>query len=415
MGHDLICQWLRLPPGKWPPDHYTLLGLQPGEADIARIEMRVHERTEIVRRYQLTHPEAATEAMNRVAQAMVCLTDPTSKGEYDSELLASGEPSSTLHTADPANGESIDPLAWLFGPWNSSAIATSSSTDPEAVADWQTQPPPSRLRLDAQLAKPGSNLSSGLAGMASAVGSPSDSGSRTAQARSSAVEWRGLNTRRAIYYVVGRTRQLRDAWERAGKYLGRPSRSVHRPADATDLMNQMRLVRELLPTLPPLLGEPGQAGCLVLSLARQPAIVPTLQKLLPSQRETLARDWQAGYDVLRTQHRFLHDQLRSRRGHGRGRHLARLVLTGPNNSPGWLLLLGGVLALNIAIPELRQEWWRQALAITIAIGARLMWWWWSFRLTRVRARPVKQTSQQPRVVKKSPQRVGRPQPNSSGV
>ncbi|HZT82775.1 MAG TPA: hypothetical protein VFA26_21270, partial [Gemmataceae bacterium] len=84
MSHELICTWLGLPPGDWPPDHYRLLGLEPGESDSARIEERVHDRLEVVRRYQLLHPELVTEAMNRLAQAYVCLTDPDARRAYDS-------------------------------------------------------------------------------------------------------------------------------------------------------------------------------------------------------------------------------------------------------------------------------------------------------------------------------------------
>src|SRR5919202_6936323 len=88
MGYDLICSWLGLPPDQgWPPDHYRLLGLEPGESDSERIEQRVHERLDTVRRYQMIHPEEATEAMNRLAQAFVCLTDPAAKREYDTKVL----------------------------------------------------------------------------------------------------------------------------------------------------------------------------------------------------------------------------------------------------------------------------------------------------------------------------------------
>src|SRR3954452_23532289 len=94
MSHELICNWLGLPPQQqWPPDHYRLLGLELGEANTERIEERVHQRLDTVRRYQMMHPEEATEAMNRLAQAFVCLTDPSAKKEYDTEVLGkSAEP-----------------------------------------------------------------------------------------------------------------------------------------------------------------------------------------------------------------------------------------------------------------------------------------------------------------------------------
>lgn len=86
MNHEWIRSCLELPPGAWPPDHYTLLGLEHGEADSRRIEQRVQERMEKLRLYQLTHTEQATEAMNRLAQALVCLSDPAARQAYDAHL-----------------------------------------------------------------------------------------------------------------------------------------------------------------------------------------------------------------------------------------------------------------------------------------------------------------------------------------
>src|SRR4051812_6730532 len=87
MTHELICTWLGLPAGVWPPDHYCLLGLTPGEDDVALIEQRVQQCLAAVRGYQMMHPEQATEAMNRLAQAFVCLTEAEAKRQYDANLL----------------------------------------------------------------------------------------------------------------------------------------------------------------------------------------------------------------------------------------------------------------------------------------------------------------------------------------
>src|SRR5438093_1194403 len=86
MTHDMICGWLGLPPGNWPPDHYTLLGLPPGEGNPERIDQEVHARLAKLRCYQISHPELATQAMNRLAQAFLCLTDPSAKKAYDCEI-----------------------------------------------------------------------------------------------------------------------------------------------------------------------------------------------------------------------------------------------------------------------------------------------------------------------------------------
>ena len=31
MSHELLCSWLSLEPGEWPPNHYRLLGLPLGD------------------------------------------------------------------------------------------------------------------------------------------------------------------------------------------------------------------------------------------------------------------------------------------------------------------------------------------------------------------------------------------------
>src|SRR5262245_19258889 len=120
MSHEQVCAWLGLPPEAWPPDHYRLLDLEPGESNTDRIEQQVHDKLEVVRCYQLTHPELVTDAMNRLAQAFVCLTDPQAKREYDAinfphlKPVATATPDTSVPSA-PAP-EPAEPLAWLYAP-----------------------------------------------------------------------------------------------------------------------------------------------------------------------------------------------------------------------------------------------------------------------------------------------------------
>src|SRR5579859_5448292 len=92
MERDLVCKWLGLPPESWPPDHYTLLGLKTGEEDVGKIEEHAHERLARLRQHQLNHPDQVTEAMNRLAQAFSCLTDPKAKKAYDAAMRTPGGP-----------------------------------------------------------------------------------------------------------------------------------------------------------------------------------------------------------------------------------------------------------------------------------------------------------------------------------
>ena len=122
MDHELICSCLRLSPTSWPPDHYTLLGLEPGEADTRQIERRVQERMEKLRRYQLAHAEQVTEGMNRLAQALVCLTDPVAKKAYDAKLFPRKAkrqivPTSFEMPSPPDEALSPSPSRWLLLAW----------------------------------------------------------------------------------------------------------------------------------------------------------------------------------------------------------------------------------------------------------------------------------------------------------
>src|SRR5260370_13736522 len=151
MDQQLVSAWLQLPHVDWPPDHYSLLGLKQGEADIARIEQQVYERMEKVRRYQLTHPELATEVMNRLAQALVCLTDPAAKQAYDAALFPGANKADDAGAAKGTRAE--DPLGQLLGRRGANGTPSGQpgqesqaekewrTAPPTAYQDWQTAPP----------------------------------------------------------------------------------------------------------------------------------------------------------------------------------------------------------------------------------------------------------------------------------
>src|SRR5262245_25493538 len=88
----LLRSWLGLVPGPWPPDHYTLLGLAPGPTNSASIEQVVLARMDSLRPHQLLHPDLVTEGMNRLAQALICLTDSAARAAYDAEQAFASKP-----------------------------------------------------------------------------------------------------------------------------------------------------------------------------------------------------------------------------------------------------------------------------------------------------------------------------------
>jgi hypothetical protein len=362
VNHDLICAWLGLSEAVWPPTHYQLLDLNAGESDVELIEQRVQQRLDALRCYQCTHPEQATEAMNRLAQAMLCLTDPEAKRAYDLELglvppavhpvvesrlpprppvlppplppLPASETAEqsalvAVETA-PLLLTSRDPLAWMYARAGSLSL---HSTPPPLPS----LPPPEFARPEklkpAPAAAPPAPSAERVDPVVEAVRSP--------EART------GLGTLGGILRRVRLTRQLLLAWERLGEFLVDPRRKLKLPEEEEELATAFRTLSRLLRRFPPLLGSAGQPGHLIGSLAAQD-IVPTFRYLQRGQRVALARDWQAGHKLLTLYRAFLLDEFRLVRTLCSSRRFRRAVHTFVTDQrPAVGLLILGLVALNV--------------------------------------------------------------------
>lgn len=365
MSHDLICNWLGLPPNSWPPTHYVLLGLAPDETDVQKIEERVHERLLKLRQYQLNQPDQATEAMNRVAQAFACLTDPEARRAYDTQLRApQAEAQAVAVAAAPAaeplaiTPDEQDPLAWLFGPWGQGealggrsevggpAVPREFSAPALKAVDWNKEPPPPRVNVEQTPA----NVTPAVAAVAETSPTQPEQTRNpiAAIARYSPLARRGLGTRRALYYRIAYTRELHRHWQRVGKYLGKPTKRLTKVSEATELSRHLAEILDLLPEFPQILGNAGQPGYLVTVLARQPIIVPTFRKLSLEQREILAKHWQDGDDLLVEHLRFLREEARRARKrtvYGRWLRAAGATIA---DRPEAILAFLALLALSLA-------------------------------------------------------------------
>jgi hypothetical protein len=293
MSNALICAALGVRPDDWPPDHYALLGLPSGDVEPAAIEARVLDRMERLRRYQLAHPDAVTDAMNRLAQALVCLTDPAAKAAYDATLRVAPLPPSPPAVPDEDESPGPYPLA----PAEPVVVA--------AVVRRPTPPPPRPRRDD---------------------------------------------VRRRLYRRLAATRHLLAAWRDVGRYVADPTRRPHRPAEGVEFVGTLLELRQQLGAedAPPV-GLPGQPGALVAALARQPLPLTTYRQFLPEQRSALAADWQAGEarltDAFRENSRAvrLYHRTAPRRA---VRRLARSLIT---DRLDLTLFLLGLAALGLAL------------------------------------------------------------------
>ena len=339
MNHELIFTWLGLEPGDWPPNHYRLLGLTPGESDSQLIEQKVHQRMAAVRCYQVRHPDQATEAMNRLAQAFMCLTEPVAKQRYDAEVLGLAPPAPRRSKPEtmqeipafvpeppPPNGRRSSPNLVLPPPLPPPAVEVVPAP-PAPVAVVPPRPPP------APPAPPVEKVD------------PILEAARSPLARS------GLGSRWELLRRIRRTRDLFESWMLAGKYLGMVKRrTTLRPPDAEELAELFTRIAKQSRRLPRILGEAGQPGYLVLLLAKHDAVA-AFRELEPSQREALRRDWQAGRDLLLAHRDFLREQATELRRMTRGQRFGRYFRSLMVDQPRLLLLLLVLAAANSFL------WW----------------------------------------------------------
>jgi hypothetical protein len=399
MDQQLICNWLGLPGTLWPPDHYTLLGLRPGEADVDLIEQCVHERLMRIRCYQLSHPGLATEAMNRLAQAFMCLTDPKAKQAYDEGLLGKTAAVLAIRTAvgaanpDPAAAAGTatltrpepPPRAVVMGTARLPVALDPSMMDtavgqPKTQVDWKNTPPPVRATQDAgpvaaSESPPATNGNAALPAPTPAPETPAAAEAPTPaaetgplpapaaaevpvaapadplieSARSSRAARRGLGTRRALYDRVVWTRQLLRAWDRAGRYLAKAKRRVVRAAEVSDFTRQLTLIDELLHGFPNFVGRPGKLGYRVVVMGQLENAVEVFNTLGLEEREALARDWTAGQTVLRTHLDFLRGEVKTLRRRNFVGRLLRPLRWALRDHSEWVLLALLVAAACVAV------------------------------------------------------------------
>jgi len=84
---DVYKEWLGIPADVRPPDHYTLLRLVMFEDDAEKVRANYRKLNAHVRKYATgQYLLRSQELLNELAKAMLCLTDPDGKVEYDRSL-----------------------------------------------------------------------------------------------------------------------------------------------------------------------------------------------------------------------------------------------------------------------------------------------------------------------------------------
>jgi hypothetical protein len=293
MSTELICSALGLSIDRWPPDHYALLGLPVGAVDPATVEERVLERMDRLRRYQLAHPDAVTDAMNRLAQALVCLTDPAAKAAYDQALRPA------QRTPIPIFNEDEQPAR------------------PYALA------PPERLAVAPVVHRP------------------------------APIQRRQDDPRRRLYRRLAGTRRLLAAWRAVGDFVADPAGPPLRPTEGIEFVGTILELRQRLSedSAPPIV--PGQPGAEVATLARQQLPLTTFRHLQREQRSALAADWQAAADRLSASYAEINRAVRRHRRMAPQRALRKAVRALVTDRLDLTLFLLGLAALGLALLRTR--------------------------------------------------------------
>ncbi|MBO0697290.1 MAG: hypothetical protein J2P46_02745 [Zavarzinella sp.] len=337
---DKLRTWLNLPDGPWPPDHYALIGLKPGQGSPEEIEARVLERLELLRRYQLPHPDEATEGMNLLARALDTLTDPQARKAYDRSLGL--QRVTTVELPPPAD----DPLNVLFpgvpllpaepeGP--APADETPILPDVFALPDVEDEPD---VDDDPEFIEEGRLELPPLPVLPAVARLETPHEARPGRPKS---------PKRELYAELARVRKVLRVWERARPYLTDTDRTFSRRTDSLALMGCLAELRPLLPTVCDLIASPHRPGGIVAALARQRLMFDTFRTLLPSQREALAKDFRAAHYRLAGYYDDLREEVRLKNEKDWSRLVLYPLLRYLGDHPEWLFLPLALLALAVAV------------------------------------------------------------------
>lgn len=323
LDYPRLRDWLGLPPGPWPPDHYALLGLPPGAVDPAEVEARALDRMGRLRPHQLVNPGLVTEGMNRLAQAIVCLCDPAVKAAYD----AAHGPLSA-----PPPYEVVEPYEVDFRPgMGPPAEATEGGPVELPVGDrFEAQDRPGLPSPDVLPYELVDDLPPARPAEPASV--PADPAGR-----------------RGVYRRLAALRRGLRAWEALRPVLTDPRDPLERPGQVLLLLEAAARVRAALPEIGDVVGRPGGPGGAVAAVVRGTHVLDTIRHLLLDQRQAVALDWRRGVLALEREYRRLRLSVRAarpvrppRRGH---RALARRF----RETPEWVLVLLAAAAVLVAL------------------------------------------------------------------
>jgi hypothetical protein len=288
MDTALLQRWLNLPAGAWPPAPAELLGHPATPADA---EVAVLARMELLRPHQLLHPELVTEGMNRLAQALLHYGAAAPVVENDVEVLEM-EPAAAVETRPRKR------VKRKRFRTNEESLIPLEPNEPVAL-------PPG---LDVV---------------------PSE--------------------RRKAYRELVQLRKLREVWVAYGPLVGEPTEAFTTAEAVYLMLSNKRELQTLLMNHP--VGDqilrPDYDVVLNLVTSMNPA--STVRDLVPSQRERVARLWNAARVKIDKCYEALRESLRDTIPRHPWLKHWRGFVEAFRQSPEWILFVLAGLVILVAV------------------------------------------------------------------
>lgn len=289
MNVDLLRNWLSLPAGSWPPDDRTLLGLPSGPLTALEVETRALAQMERLRTHQLVHGDLVTEGMNRLAQALIALTDeanlanrPAPKpARVDSDMVLDAD----LLVVKPKQPVILEAEVVSAGPKMSERVAARKPKKPKLPkpatkpAPVSTAPSePAVIVPEVEPVPPGT------------VYSPTE--------------------RRKGYVELVALRRLLKNWEKLQPYFASPSEPLATPSAVFGFVDSVRECRRSVAVDGDIAWFEDH-GRTVLGVVQNPLALPIFRSLLRGQRQELATDWALATARLRACYKGLRREMRN--------------------------------------------------------------------------------------------------------
>ena len=312
MNTDLLRNWLNLPPGVWPPEDRTILALANGPVTASHIEECALAQMEKLRPYQLVDPDLVTEGMNRLAQALIVLTDEANRPLAPVAAPPPIDREISFEVAESVDAPSLPTIAPLVLPVIYEA---------EIVRKPKRTPKSERKPTTVELVEPDApeptvEIPEPHLIPAGAAYVPTD--------------------RRKAYAELVALRKVIQAWEKLQPQFASPSENLHMSAMVLGFFESVAECRHAVAVH-------GNTewfedhGWLVLTIVRNPMALSVFRMLVRSQRRELAADWANAAADLRGRYLGMRQTLQTTKPRHKFGTMLRETQIWMRENPEWLL------------------------------------------------------------------------------